>query len=275
MIRRFYLQNQSGNRFYFDYRSSCLISNLSGLGFQKDFTFLSYDQFYDRVDETYPLTDIQATLVFLRGYSGYADFLDFLKLGDKEMLFYYESNDTAYCQVEIKSLTKSEIKNGALQSELILQKKSLWLKSQVLTIDVNVINQGKVYPFQYPYRYSVSFEGKIKLTNRGIIPAPLVIEINGAVDDPEVLVLKNGQVVSVLRLYLQSNEGDIIVSSIPNKQFMFQISGNVKTSIYDKQDFTEDNFLFIDPGEYELEFRPGVSSETKCRIQMLEGFLGV
>jgi hypothetical protein len=275
MIRRFYLQNQSGNRFYFDYRSSCLMSNLSGLGFQKDFTFLSYEQFYDRVDETYPLTEIQATLVFLRGYSGYAEFLDFLKLGDQEMLFYYESNDTAYCQVEIKSLSKSEIKNGALQSELTLQKKSLWLKSQVFTIDVNVVNQGKVYPFQYPYRYSVSFEGKIKLTNRGIIPAPLVIEINGAVDDPEVLLLKNGQVVSVLRLYLQSNEGEIVVSSIPNKQYILQRSGSTSTSIYDKQDFTEDNFLFIEPGEYELEFRPGVSSETNCRVHMLEGFLGV
>lgn len=275
MIRRFYLQNLSGNRFYFDYQTGCLISNLSGLGFQKDFTYLSFDQFYDRVEETYPLTDIQATLIFLKGYVGYREFLEYLKLGDKDMVLYYESNDTAYCHVEVKSLTKSEIKNGALQSELVLQKKSLWLKSQIITIDVNVVNQGKVYPFHYPYRYSVSFEGKVKITNRGIIPAPLVIEISGAVDDPEVLVVKNGEVISVLRLYLQSNEGEIIVSSIPNKQYMLQRSGNVTTSIYDKQDFTEDNFLFIDPGEYELEFRPGVSSETNCRIHMLEGFLGV
>jgi hypothetical protein len=97
----------------------------------------------------------------------------------------------------------------------------------------------------------------------------------GAVNDPEVNILKDGNIISTLRLYHTSEEGETIVSSIPTNQYMHQITGDEIMSIYDKQDFTCDNFLFVEPGEYEIEFKPGVASPTLCRITMLEGYLGV
>jgi hypothetical protein len=275
MIRRLYLMNQAGNRFYFDYRSGCLISTLAGLGFSQELTYLKYDQFYDRVAADQPISEVQAVLTFLKGYRGYTEFLEYLKMGDKDLKLYYETHDGAFCYVDVKSLGKQELVAGVLQSQVIFQKRSLWLKEQVYTIDVNVDKVGKVYPYLYPYRYSVSYQGKIMVHNRGVFPAPLFITIYGAVSDPEIHILKGGSTLSTLRLYHTQEVGVTIVSSLPTNQYMHSIVEGITLSIYEKQDFSTDNFLFVEPGEYEIEFRPGVSSATFCRITMLEGYLGV
>ena len=275
MIRRLYLENTYGNRFYFDYRSGCLISGLSGLGFSKELTYLKYDQFYDRVDQTQPLLEIQAILTFLKGYLGYSQILDYLKLSSKSLKLVYQTFDQAFCYVEIKSLSKQELVSGVLQCQITFQKLSLWLKELSSVIEVNVELFGKVYPFIYPYQYSASFEGKISIQNRGVIKAPLLIEMIGAVNDPEVTIIKDGNTLSTLRLYHNAEEGTTVISSLPTNQYMHQIIGDETISVYDKQDFTCENFLFVEPGEYEIEFKPGVASPTLCRITMLEGYLGV
>ena len=275
MIRKLYLENTSGNRFNFDYRSGCLISSLSGLGFLQELTYLKYDTFYDRVDQTQPLSDIQATLTFMKGYRSYTEFLEYLKLGEKGLKLVYETDDSAFCYVDVKTLTKQELVAGTLQSQITFQKLSLWLKSQVFTIQVNGDSLGKVYSYQYPYRYSASFEGKIQIQNRGVQKAPLLIEIFGMVDEPEIILRKGDTLVSMMRLYHTQTSGEVHVSAIPNNQYIRQVDNGVTSSIYASQDFTCDNFLFVEPGDYELEFKPGVASATICRITMLEGYLGV
>jgi hypothetical protein len=275
MIRRLYLENTSGNRFNFDYRSGCLVSALTGLGFSQELSYLKYDTFYDRVDQTQPLTEIQATLSFMKGYRSYTEFLEYLKLGEKGLKLVYETDDSAFCYVDVKSLSKQELVAGTLQSQIVFQKTSLWLKSQVLTISVNEDTTGKIYPYQYPYRYSSSYEGKIPIHNRGVQKAPLFIEIFGAVNEPEIIIRKGYTLASMMRLYHTQSSGEVQISAIPNNQFIRQIDNGATISIYASQDFTVDNFLFIEPGEFEIEFKPGVASATICRITMLEGYLGV
>jgi len=275
MIRRLYLENTSGNRYNFDYRTGCLISALTGLGFSQELTYLKYDSYYGRVGVDQPLSEVQGTLTFLNGYRSYTEFLEYLKLGEKGLKLVYETDDSAFCYVDVKSLSKQDLIAGTLQCQIVLQKTSLWLKSQVLTIRVNEDTTGKVYPYQYPYRYSSSYEGKIPIHNRGVQKAPLFIEIFGAVDEPEIIIRKGETLVSMMRLYHTQTSGEVQISAIPNNQFIRQIDNGATISIYASQDFTCDNFLFVEPGEYEIEFKPGVASATICRITMLEGYLGV
>jgi hypothetical protein len=275
MIRRLTLENASGHRFSFDYSTGCLISAISGLGFTQELTYLKYDTFFDRVLASQGVNEIQATIVFLRGYHGYTSFLDFLKRTDASLKLLYETTDSAFCFVDIKSLSKQELVAGTLQCQIVLNKLSLWLKSQVFTIPVHGEASGKVYPYAYPYRYAAAFEGKIQIHNRGVQKAPLFIELEGELEDPEIIVRKSGAVISMMRLYHIQSSGEVQISAIPNNQFIRHIDNGTTTSIYAEQDFTCDNFLLIDPGEYEIEFKPGVSSPTLCRITMLEGYLGV
>jgi hypothetical protein len=219
--------------------------------------------------------DIQAALTFLKGYHGYTEFMNYLKLGEKGLKLYYEAEDSAFCFIDIKSLSKQELIAGTLQSQIVFQKLSLWLKSQLYTVDVNEDSTGKVYPFSYPYRYSAFFEGKIQIINRGVQKAPLLIEILGAVSDPEIIIRKSNTIITMLRLYHNQLNGEIHISAVPNHQYIRQIDNGEVISIYGSQDFTCDNFLFVEPGEYEVEFKPGVASPTTCRITLIEGYLGV
>jgi hypothetical protein len=65
------------------------------------------------------------------------------------------------------------------------------------------------------------------------------------------------------------------VSAVPNDQYIRLLDNSVVTSLYAEQDFTCDNFLFVDPGECEVEFKPGVAGATRCRITMLKVIWGV
>ncbi|QLY40169.1 phage baseplate protein [Hujiaoplasma nucleasis] len=276
MIRQFYLENEYGDIYYFNHKNQTIISEISGLGFSLDLKYLEYSQFYQRSDYNIPLSEITETLVFLKGYQGYKAFVDFISKGHKAFKLYYE-NDAfkAYCCVDIASLSKAELVASTIQSQIIFKKLSLWLKEKTYEIIANGSRSGKVYPYMYPYFYSSSYEGKAYIKNEGLDQAPLVIEILGNVNNPEVLIKKNQEVVSILRLYLSAENANITINAIPSQQEMTMDESGVITDIYGLQDFELDNFIFLDHGDYEVEFKPGVSSESICKIKVLEGYLGI
>jgi hypothetical protein len=249
---------------------------VSGLGFSLDLKYLEYNHFYARSEYNIPLSDITETIVFLRGYQGYKDFVDFISKSNKEYKLYYQ-NDAfkAYCYVDVASLSKAELVSSTIQSNIVFKKLSLWLKEKSYEIVANGSSSGKVYPYIYPYYYSGSYEGKIYLRNEGLNDAPIVIEMIGSVVDPEVLIKKNGEVISILRLYLTAEDITITINSIPSKQEMTMNEAGAVTDIYGIQDFEEDNFIFLDHGDYEIEFKPGVATESICRVTVLEGYLGI
>jgi hypothetical protein len=275
MIRKLYLENSYGNKFHFDYRSGCLLSAITGLGFTQELTYLKYDSMYQQVDSTLPLQDIEATITFLQGYRGFTSLMEYIQQDIKNLKLYYESHDIAYCYVDIKSVSKGELLGSSLQCQVVFQKLSLWLKSRTFLIEPISDERGKKYPYTYPYYYPASYEGKLIIHNRGVQKAPLFIEIIGSVHEPEVTVSKNGVLTSTLRILVSQGDGVIQVSSIPNNQFMKSTQNGVTTSVYPLQDFECENFLFIEPGESTVQFKPGSNLTSTCRIVMLEGYLGV
>lgn len=272
-MRELYLENDIGEIYYFSYRSNTLISSISGLGFTREFTYLKFNNKYSKVKEENPRSTINLSLVFLNGYSGYSSFLTYLKRS-KTLKLYYKSNDSRYCEVEIPTLTKTELVANTLQCEATFDKLSLWQKDIVANIQVEEVSSMKVYPYSFPYVYSQCFEGKIRITNNGTEDASVKIEINGEVNYPEVVITKDEVEISKMKLYVQSENCKIEVDSNLTNQYMKMIVEDEETDIYQYQDFTEDNFLFIPPGTYDIEFKPGVSNKSTCKITYTEGYLG-
>ena len=272
MIRKFYLENEYGDKYYFDNRNQTLLSQVSGLGFVLDIQYLDYGNLYKKADYSIPVTEIKETLIFLNGYIGYKAFVDYLSRTKKELKLHYETDAfNAYCYVDISTLSKGEIVANTIQSQITFKKLSYWQKERVFEIIANGTISGKVYQYIYPYEYSNSYGGAINIQNQGLNKSPLIIEIIGNVVNPEVIVKKAGEVVSILRLYIETDNANIIVNSNPTSQEI-TLNGN---DIYSLQDFEEDNFMYLDHGDYELEFKPGVSTSTLCRISLLENYLGI
>lgn len=276
MIRQFYIENKYGDIYYFNYQNQTLISQVSGLGFSLDSKYLEYQNYFTRSEYNIPLTEVTTTLIFLKGYEGYKAFVDFISKSNDDIKLCYQTDAfKAYCYVDITSLSKAELVAGTIQSTIVLKKLSLWLKEKSYEIIANGSSSGKVYPYSYPYYYSSSYEGKVFIRNEGLNDAPVVIEMMGSIVDPELLIKKNGEVVSTLRLYLTAENITITINSIPSKQEMIMDESGVVSDIYGFQDFEEENFIFLDHGDYEIEFKPGVATESICRVTVLEGYLGI
>lgn len=79
---------------------------------------------------------------------------------------------------------------------------------------------------------------------------------------------------SSLRLLISSNSCEIEVNAEQRNQYMIIKENGEERNIYQDQDFTCDNFLFLDKGSYQVKFSPGVSENTFCRITKLEGYSG-
>ena len=275
MIRQFYLVDEVGNTYFFDYRNKALISDISNLGFSKTNTYLKYEDEYSLVKSENPQETIDFKVVFLEGYKGFADFLAFYRKASGDLrLFYKYDSSPKFCYVRVKSISKTQLEAGVITSSLVLDKLSLWLLRDSITIRVNEDKNGKVFPFGYPHVYQETYNGTITITNSGETKAPLNIAIYGAVNNPQIEIIKEGVVISKLRLILSSEDCEIEVSSEPRNQFMIMRVNGEEENIYQYQDFTCDNFLFLDKGSYQIKFSPGVTEDTFCRVTKLEGYSG-
>lgn len=276
MIRAFYLENEYGELYYFNHKNQTIITQASGLGFSLDIKYLEYNKYFAKTESKLPLTDITETLIFLKGYQGYKAFVDYISKAKEALKLHYETPAfKAYCYVDILSLSKGELVASTIQSQIVFKKVSMWVKEKTYEIIANGTSAGKVYPYTYPYHYERSYQGVIYINNQGLDEATLNIEIHGAFYHPEVTILKNGYVISKMKLYVESDNASIVLISIPSKQEITLIENGIEQDIYGMQDFEEDNFLFMSHGHYEIEFKPGVATESLCKITLLEGYLGI
>lgn len=275
MIRKFYLENSKGQVFNFNYYSGCLLANITGLGFSYNVSYLKYDHIYNTVKKDEPLGEISFDIIFLDGYLGYQKLIDYLNIETSNLKLYYTSNDTKYIYVDFVNLSKSEIIDGHLKSGAILNKKTYWIKEKsfILSFDSS-IESGKVYPFNYPFSYSETTGGKSRLKIDGVTKASTLIEITGNIKNPSLNVLKGDEVITSMKLNIIKNNAKIVISSIPNEQYIRSYDGLVENDIYHLQDFEKDNFILLEPSDLTLEFNSGTNNETIFKIFIYEYHLG-
>lgn len=272
-MRQFYLMNNFGQTFKFDWSSNALISGIDNIGIEKEVEYTEFDSNYKKLYEKNPTQDISLTITFLNGYKGYKDFMDFIESSDYFYL-YYKSIEYKYCYCEVESLSKSELSSNALICTLLLKKLSYWFKDVTQEIEIKTDTDGKLYSYSYPYKYSNSISGKVNVRNNGYAKAPLRILLNGAFSNPEVIVYKDGKEVSKMKIYYESNNAILEVNAFSLAQKIEITEDGETINAYEYQDFSEDNFLFLDRGDYTLEFKPNVATPPSCVITMMEGYLG-
>lgn len=272
-MRTFYLKNEVGETFMFGYGTKVLVSDVSGLGFVKENTYLDYNNIFLKSREKNPTSDISLMLNFIGGYLCYKAFLSYIERSDSFYL-YYKSDDEKYIHCEVEELTKTQLFAGAIISELRLRKLSYWFKDVTSEIRIDVEKTGKIYPYLYPYKYSNSSKGRIRITNNGYAKAPLRFLIKGAVNNPEIIVNKDGEEVSRAKIYYESENCTIEIDAFPTRQKIEITSEDGTFDGYGLQDFQYENFIMLGKGDYELLFIPYSTGNTKCIVTMIKGYLG-
>lgn len=274
MIRQFYLENNNGQTFYFKYSNHVLISEVTGIGFSFDYKYLKFDHIFETIKQDVTIAEIAGTLSFLDGYLGYQRLIDFLTLQSKNLKLYYKDIDLKYVYVDVYSLSKTEIVNGYLKSEIVFHKKSYWIKEKQLLLDFGTEIVGKNYPYVYPVSYVLTKAEETRVSVSGIKNAATVIEILGDINKPELTVYKQGRVLTSMKLDLIKDNSRLIISSVPNNRYIKDLTNGIDSDIYALQDFNKDNFIMLEPGELLIEFKSGRATNTLCKLTIYEYHLG-
>ena len=274
MRRKLYLVNEVGSSFHFDYSHKCAIEELDGLGFEFDIDYEDFDARFIETKRTIPQKSIDLTLDFFDGYNGFTRWREYLTKSKELRLFYETDTGKKYCYVNIKSSSKSQLESGVLKTKVKIDCLSLWLVNKSAHIEVTDSGGGKIYPYEYPYVYAVSFNGKVRVANESPRSVPLFIRLIGNCYNPRVIIRQNGVDVQTLRLIVDERDEPVIeISSEPTSQYIKWILGSSEEDYYDTQDFSCDNFLFLPPGESEIFFDPGVREEATCEISFKEEYI--
>ena|SRR5690554_446506 len=274
MIRKFYIENSKGQKFDFSYYSGFLISKITGLGFSYNMSYLKYDHIFHGVKKDEPLGEISFDIIFLNGYEGYQSLIEYLNIETTNLKLYYTTTDTKFVYVDFVNLSKSEIADGHLKSTAILNKKTYWIKERTLILNLDQTINGKIYPYTYPFLYNQTTGGKVRIKIGGVTKAATVIEITGNIKNPSLEVKQNNNVITSMKLNIEKNNARIVISSIPNEQYIKSYNGNTEEDIYALQDFEKDNFILLDPSDLELEYNSGTNDETTFKMFIYEYHLG-
>ena len=274
MRRRFYLVNEVGSTFYFDYSHNCVIEELDGLGFEFEIEYEDFNARFVETKRTIPQRTIDFTLDFIDGYQGFTRWREFLTKSKEMRLFYETDAGKKYCFVNVKSSSKTQLEQGVLKTQVKIDCLSLWLVNKSAHIDVTDSGGGKVYTYEFPYVYAVSFNGRVTVYNDSPRDVPLLIRLIGNCYNPRVIIRQNGVDIQSLRLLVdERDEPTIEISSDPVNQYIKWKLGAEEEDYYNRQDFSCDKFLFLPPGESEIFFDPGVREEATCEIAYKEEYI--
>ena len=113
-MRKFYLENELGERKPLNGEDGIFLTDPAGLGVSYGNSYADLGAgFFRRVEEKLPQGVIPCSLTFMRGaYEKYKDFADWALRAETLYLVYKPLNVAYYRRVELSYLTKTEITSG-------------------------------------------------------------------------------------------------------------------------------------------------------------------
>jgi hypothetical protein len=215
----------------------------------------------------------------MKGYSDYSLFTKFIEGNSNHpfRLYYSTSDIEKYCYVNIKQVNKSELVSKTLIVGIELERTSHWLIdiSKEVILDPN--REGVTYPLTYPITYFDTNLGKGQIVNNGVAKVPIIVYIKGFFNNPTIKLINSNNVISEMEINVvsESEDGVLIVDSNPLSLEMSLLLNNVKSNVYQSQNFNKSNFLYIDKGVNQIEYNSGSVMDSECIISFVEEYLGV
>lgn len=247
MVREFYIENETGQRFsMMDIGSGCFLSSPSGLGYSYD---IEYAQIGDNfIQNIRRLTQgqISGELIF-KTYEKYKEFVDFIESAINLKFVYkipLKKGIIEYFKdIDISSVEKSEIgTDGVLRVPVIFNCKSLWYEAKEVVYTIDSIENEVRWNFDWDSIFTAYDNRNIIFENKGHASAPFKLELNGEVSSPVITILEDDIEVNKLSLDgLVVLEGETFVyNTKETEQEITKVSSTGKINLFN---FLNPNFV--------------------------------
>ena len=193
-VREFNLINEKGQKFsLMDIENFSLLTDPDGLGY-------TYSNSYTKVGEVFinnlkvqEQTQISGICNFLY-YENYTNLVNFIESSNSLRLNYKVplkdgSQKEYFKNIEIQSLGKTEKdQTGVLSCPITFDMISLWYEEKEYTYDMSAEDNEVRWDFRWGSRFANYNSRKLEFNNTGHTLAPIYLEIDGAISNPEIIV---------------------------------------------------------------------------------------
>lgn len=218
MVREFYIENETGQRFsMMNIEEGCFLNSPSGLGYGYDTQYSQIGNDFIQNIRKLVQGQISGELIF-KNYDNYKNFIDFIE-GSENLKFVYkvpfENGFTEYFKdIDISNIDKSEIgSNGVLVVPAMFNAKSLWYEQKNIVLTVGE-EEGEIrWDFVWDSRFADYTTRNLIFENKGHTEAPIKLEIEGYVNNPSIFVYKDKELTGSLELPVEIEENEKLIYS--------------------------------------------------------------
>lgn len=198
MVREFKLVNEKGQEYsLMDIENYCLLTEPDGLGY-------GYTTEYEQLGNTFITNlrrieqgQISGAVNFLN-YDNYKKLIDFIEQSESLKFSYklpLKSGTKEYFKdVQIQNITKTEIQPNSVISETItFDCLSLWYEEKSAIFTIEPREDEIRWDFKWDSRFTGYNSRRLSFVNQGHIEAPILVEIEGGIANPQIDLYVDGQ----------------------------------------------------------------------------------
>lgn len=252
MVREFKLVNEKGQEYsLMNINDYCLLTEPNGLGY-------SYSTEYEQLGNTFITNlrkveqgQINGTVNFLK-YDNYKNFIDFIESSEKLKFSYkipFEQGVKEYFKdIEIQSLSKSEIQtNGLISESIVFDCLSLWYEENIVIYTIQPETGEIRWDFRWDSRFIDYDTRSLSYINKGHVEAPVLIEMLGHLVNPKIELYIEGELYQTVAFNVEIAEYEKLLYGTKENEFYIRKQNTDGTieDLYDLDfiDFYNDNVI--------------------------------
>lgn len=281
MVREFYLENESGQRFsLMDIEHGCLLTNPEGLGFSKSMEYEQVaDDFVENINKLNQ-AQIQGEINFIN-YDNYRTFVNFVLSAESLKLIYQIPSGNAieefFKDINISELTKTEIKpNGVMTESITMDSLGLWKKRTDIIYNITAQEDEVRWNFRFPSKFVSYSNRQIIYSNTGHKKAAFLLEIPGYVIQPSLTIKQNGEVLDTITIDTTVELGETLYySTKPSDMFIYKENSlGQRENLFSILDINNKNFFELPQGTCEIILEAENEIED-AKLTIYQEYIGI
>ena len=252
MVREFKLINDKGQEYsLMDIYNYCLLTEPTSLGYE-------YTTEYEQLGNTFISNlrrieqgSIDGVVNFLN-YDNYKKLIDFIEQSETLKFSYkipYKNSTKEYFKdIQIKNITKTEIKeNGVISESISFDCLSLWYEESTTIYTIDLLENEIRWDFKWDSEFSDYNSRSLNYINQGHVEAPILVELEGPLVNPEIQLYVEGELYQTVSFNVEINQYEKLLYGTKENDFYIakQNTDGTITSLFnlDVIDFENDNVI--------------------------------
>lgn len=227
MVRGFRLLNEKGQSYsLMDIQNNCLLTEPNGLGYSYSTEYEQLGNIFVENLRKFEQGQITGTVNFLK-YDNFKELVDFIERAENLKLAYkipFENGEKEYLKdINIKSLTKSQIQtNGVMSETITIDCLSLWYEEITTIYTIEPQTNEIRWDFNWDSKFTDYDTRSLQYINKGHVEAPILIEISGHVINPSIALYIEGELYQEVTFAIDIAEYEKLLYSTKENDFYIQ-----------------------------------------------------